>query len=297
MTTSTGSEPARSADTQLELLTRLETGGSPSPDIPEFLVLSHDRTLHRRLLQQADPVAELIGTRAEPDWNLIGIRASATAHRQDHPADPGADCSIIHLLDRSGMSTTRLVLPDREHLTLGPDRTIRDGRIPDTCRRVFGLPTSPPPEDMIEFVLDAWLTLVLRAALVSPGLRWAEIVRLNLSTSLTTVARPEPPTLLDQERLPPARLAEATIAAARALDWGRYRHACMALGGCPVTDLGVEAIDWMDTGMFARWAQHSLPTAGELLELLEPALGGQAFDRLWATVSLCRESIAQQASA
>jgi hypothetical protein len=44
----------------------------------------------------------------------------------------------------------------------------------------------------------------------------------------------------------------------------------------------------MDTGMFARWAQGSLPCSGELLDLLEPTLEPTAYDQLWATVSLAR---------
>ena len=267
----------------VELLDRLDHDTEPADTIPELLALTAAGIIHRRLLQQADPIAEVLGTVAEPDWLIVGIRAAATAQRVDQASTDRTGCTIVHLVDRRGSSLTRLTLPDGGPLLFGPDEQHRAGRIPDACRRILTLATPPPPGDMVEFVVDAWLTLVLRRALLEPGLDWPEVVRLNFSNHLA----PASIRRLDPETVPPARLAERTIAAARALDWDRYRAACLALGGCPVSELSAESIAWMDTGMFARWAQNALPTSEDLLELLEPVLGPHAFDRLWATVSLC----------
>jgi len=165
-------------------------------------------------------------------------------------------------------------------IQLGPDVAIREGRIPDTCRRIFRLDTAAAPTDMTAFVIDAWLSLVLRSALMRPGLRWPEIEQLNLVHHLTATRAPASPTT-------PADLAHLTRTAAASLDWHRYRAACIALCGCPVSDLSPDAIEWMDTGMFARWSSASLPGTDELLDLLEPVLDPTAFDRLWATISLC----------
>ena len=234
--------------------------------------------IERRTLTDPDPVVSLIGVRAEPTWRIAGVitTASAQAGAADRAPSP---CTLLHLQHRHGDSMTIIGRPDAAPITLEPDSRPRDGRIPDACRRIFGLSTSPAPTDMTAFVLDAWLTLILRAALLQPGLGWAEIEQLNFAHRL--IGRgPSAATST------PALLAERTREAAAALDWGRYRLACTALGGCPVSDLTPEAIDWMDTGMFARWSTASLPDTGELLDLLEPVVEPHAFDRLWATISL-----------
>lgn len=287
----------------------LHLGGSrdPQQDHPELLIV-HGRSTsaadaHRdrgepsaieiRPLRSEDPVAELIGIEAADTWQVIGVRAPAMAHRVVDPdtdrrsplgmamRDTQRSCSFVHLIDRRGTSITELSIPGAESIRLGPDRTVRDGRIADACRRVFALPTAPPPE-MTAFVIDAWLTLALRAALRSPGLEWADVVALSCVEHLgvhgARTLPGNPPS--------PAELARALRAISTSLDWGRYRDACIALGGCPVSELTGAEIAWMDTGMFARWAHGALPGTAELLDLLEPTLDPVAHDRLWATVSL-----------
>ena len=85
-------------------------------------------------------------------------------------------------------------------------------------------------------------------------------------------------------------MAVALLDVSITLDWHRYRSVCITLGGCPVSELTGPQIEWMDTGMFARWTHGSLPCTAELLDLLEPTLEPTAFDRLWATVSLARHN-------
>jgi hypothetical protein len=270
------------------LASRLVICDPRDPVHPELLILrgSAERTatntgidIETRQLRSHDPVAELIGLRAEPSWVGVGVRAPATSRRIDAGEDSA--CTFVHLLDPQGFSVTHLTVAEAETIELGPDATMREGRIPDACRRMFDLPTAAPPIDMSQFVLDAWLAQVLRAALLSPGLTWHEVVGLSLvhhlGTIATTAATPSP-----------AAMASALGVASRNLDWHRYRSACVALGGCPVSELTSCQIEWMDTGMFARWAQGSLPCSGDLLDLLEPTLEPTAFDRLWATVSLAR---------
>jgi hypothetical protein len=135
---------------------------------------------------------------------------------------------------------------------------------------------------MAGFIIDAWLTLVLRSALMTPGLRWEEVVGLCFPHHLAA----GDPTRSMPTSTTPAALARSLQETAATLDWGRYRHACIALGGCPVSDLTPAEIGWMDTGMFARWAQSALPVAEELIELLEPTLDPVALDRLLTTMSL-----------
>lgn len=235
--------------------------------------------IERHPLTEPDPIASLIGVRADPSWVIIGVTAGAVI-RTRPPEDETSPCGLVHLLHRSGVSMTTIERHAAQPIRLAPDTTIRDGRIPDVCRRIFGLNTALAPADMTTFVLDAWLSLVLRSALMRPGLRWPEIEQLNLVHHLAGIPAPASPST-------PASLAELTRTAAASLDWNRYRSACIALGGCPVSDLPPDAIEWMDAGMFARWSSASLPDTAELLDLLEPVLDPTAFDRLWATISLC----------
>ena len=252
-------------------------------DRPELLIVrttaSVDVHIEWRPLLGPDPVAELIGLRADPSWEVVGVRAPAVSRRVDTPTD--SPCTLLHLLEPSGISVTRLHVAGDAALEIGPDSTLREGRIPDACRRMFSLPTAEPPQDMSQFVLDAWLAQVLRAALLSPGLTWSEIVGLSFSHHLGAI---------DEVHTTPsaASMAIALLDSSISLDWHRYRSACVMLGGCPVSELTAAQIDWMDTGMFARWTHGSLPGTAEMLDLLEPTLEPAAFDRLWATISLAR---------
>ena len=263
------------------------TGPNTCEPASPVLIIVHDQRrssgtasqIERHPLTEPDPIAALIGLRAEPSWVIVGIVAGALA-RSQQPRGESSSCGLIHLLHRSGVSMTTIDRHEAESIRLGPDPTIRDGRVPDVCRRTFGLATASAPADMTAFVLDAWLSLVLRSALMRPGLRWPEIEQLNLVHHLAGAPAPLSPTT-------PAGLAHLTRAAAASLDWHRYRAACIALGGCPVSDLPPHAIKGMDTGMFARWSSDSLPSTDELLDLLEPVLDPTSFDRLWATISLC----------
>jgi hypothetical protein len=263
---------------------RLFCADHHSCDQPDLLILRRSSggtgfDVESRPLLGPDPVAELIGLRADRSWVGVGVRAPASSRRVGTHTD--APCSLVHLLEPSGISVTHLRITDDDTIELGPDAIVREGRIPDACRRMFNLPTPAPPQDMSEFVLDAWLAQVLRAALLSPGLTWPEIVRLSFVHHLGAIA--------DSGFTPsPASMARALLDSSITLDWHRYRSACVMLGGCPVSELTAPQIDWMDTGMFARWTHGSLPCTSELLDLLEPTLEPTAFDRLWATISLAR---------
>jgi hypothetical protein len=257
--------------------------GAPDALDPSSIEIRHLRGL--------DPVAEMIGIEASTSWRVIGVRAPASSRRfadadtpgsTDTRADP-VPCEFIHLLDRSGTSITELSIDGAETVRLGPDRSIREGRIADACRRVFGLPTAPPPA-MATFIVDAWLTLVLRQSLITPGLRWVDLVRLDFVAQLAAERTPSP----SSGPQTPSELARALGDVATTLDWARYRDACIALGGCPISDLSPTEISWMDTGMFARWAHSALPSTSELLDLLEATIDPGAHDRLWATVSLAQ---------
>ena len=269
------------------ILDDVSTGPNTCESAIPALVIVHDEPsgsvttprIECRPLTGSDPIASLIGVRADPSWVIVGVTADAMT-RPQRPGTETSPCGLVHLLHRRGVSMTTIERPDAEPIQLGPDAALREGRIPDTCRRIFRLDTAAAPTDMTAFVIDAWLSLVLRSALMRPGLKWPEIEQLSLVHHLAGRPLPHAPTT-------PAALADLTRAAAATLDWNRYRAACMALGGCPVSDLPPESIDWMDAGMFARWSSASLPGTSELFDLLEPVLDPTAFDRLWATIALC----------
>lgn len=242
-----------------------------------------DLRIEIRPLLGIDPVAELIGIRQPHGCRIVGVRASVTTRSADSSAERHG--SMLHLLDADGTSVTQLIGHAPDQLRLGPDTVVRQGRLSDACRRILGLPTSPPPVDMVHFVIDAWLSIVLRTALISPGLRWPRVVELSLVHQLA--AGPAP-----SESTNPAAMADALRDLAGSMDWHRYRAACVTLGGCPVSELSASDIAWMDTGMFSRWTHDSMPTTADLLDLLEPVLSPTAFDLLWATVALARHPAA-----
>lgn len=131
---------------------------------------------------------------------------------------------------------------------------------------------------MIDFVIAAWLEVITRHALATPALSWEDIVGLHPVTQMN------PPTAT------PSSMADATRTLGAALDWERFRSVIAAVGGFPFGDDAQRVAEWMDDGMFSRWAMELLPTQTEALRILDACLGPSAYDRLWATISLCSQT-------
>lgn len=242
--------------------------------IPTFFAFDDSNVVERVELDQADPIPSLFGRQVAAEISAVGVCAPATVSRAADPPGLPAEHTVVHVLHRTGVAIT--VLSDvPSSRKFGPTAEPQQGRVPDACRRILGLPTSPPTETMTAFVVAAWLEVVTRHALATPELNWDDIITLH--PACNSVACPTTP----------SALAEATRSLGCALDWERFRKVIATVGGFPFGDEAKETAAWMDAGMFSRWAIDSLPTPSDAFTVLEAVLGPATFDRLWATIRLC----------
>lgn len=238
------------------------------------VVITPDR-LHVEPMTTADPVRALLGWRAGPDAIAVAVDAPATARTTDD-TDAPLDGRVRHVHHIDATCTTTFCADGEVRTTA----TRTTGRVPDACRRALGLPTDPPPATMSEFVTDTWLHLITRVAAADPGMGWARAVELHPAIALggARASNASPPT--------PGALAQRARALGLGLDWERFRVVTIAAGGSPVIDLSAAEIEWMDAGMFARWALDELPDRRLVLDLLAALVDPATLDLLWATVAL-----------
>lgn len=245
-----------------------------SDDTAVFLTFSERDIVERIDLDPADPVTSLFGRRVGEEILAVGLHAPATVTPVRAPSRAPSDQMVIHVTHRSGTAIT--VLHDRRSTRrFGPSDEPQRGRVPDACRRMFGLPTAPPTESMTAFVAGAWLEVVARRAVDRPDLPWSDVVALHPAWS--SIATPATP----------AAVADATRTLGTALDWERFRRVIATVGGFPFGPDAAELAAWMDAGFFSRWALDCLPAPNDLLDMLGAVLGPACYDRLWATIRLC----------
>lgn len=190
-----------------------------------------------------DPIGALYGFTAPDKWLAFGVATNATAHCEGAGSNR---VRIVYLLDRSG----RAVHAARG-IDLHDDANAAIGRVPDICRRVLGLPTSPPTSDPWQFWnldwLDRILALRLAADIGAPPPSWNEVSALRRHR----------------------RSSEAP--------WAILRRECAA--GLLDVGLAPELAEWMDDGMFEREVlARSLDGPGivaDLHELLPVSLMGK----------------------
>lgn len=221
-----------------------------------------------------DPVASLYGRVAPDDVTAIGLCSPATVSSNNGAAINDVAATVIHIVQRSGQSVT-VLFSDDDIRWFGPTHQRQHGRVPDSCRRLLGLNTAPPSESMTTFVISAWLEVLTRHALDKPDIDWESIVALHPAHTLA----PTPAT--------PSTLAAATRSLGTTLNWERFRCVIATVGGFPFGDNATEIAQWMDEGMFSRWAMELLPSRTDALDILESIVGPATYDRLWATLRLC----------
>ena len=229
-------------------------------------------------LTDPDPVVQLLGFTAPPQWWAVGVVTGARARPLDDPTAPTVWGTLVHLIERGGTSVSLLGRPGHEPLALGGDTAAVEGRLGDACRRMLGLSTAPPPSDMTAHVIDLWLDVVARDGCDHPGLDWDAVVARHPAGPVPGAGSVCPT---------PALMARHTVAFGAMLDWERYRGTCVRLGRSPFGDVDGDVAAWMDTGMFARWMLGEALPWPERMELLDGLLSPGAADRLWATLALC----------
>ncbi|MFL6205608.1 MAG: hypothetical protein ACJ739_09670 [Acidimicrobiales bacterium] len=242
----------------------------------------------RPLDEGVHPFDELAGFDAPDEWTVLGLRTTGQARHLDRPGAAPQRIASTFLVDRRGREAS--VLRFDHEVIDEPGRAV--GTIPDTCRRVMGLPTDPPPRTTELLWSTMWVDRILE--------RWAQPDRrcdlasfAQLAILHPSVHAPSPPDVLTVAD--PASLARVARAHAAATTWSALRFADEPL---PLPDgpLSPQIARWMDDGFFARWVIGAYPrletTAFELkallgrplgpllvealVRLLEPADGGRA---------------------
>jgi hypothetical protein len=164
---------------------------------------------------------------APPEWFAVGVLTGGWAHA---PGVEPVRVRITTLLCRDG--TELSAVRNGDELSFMEERGF--GNVPETLRRVLGLPTDPPDVTIVEWMAKCWLMVIAKQARRgkrSPKLSWSEAATLC-------------PTLDADEMM--------------AMSWERFRQ----LAACD----GSQEAAWMDAGMFARWQVHGHPPVAELLE-------------------------------
>jgi hypothetical protein len=216
------------------------------------------------------PFDELAGFEAPADWTVLGLRTTGTARHLDRPGGEPQRIASTFLVDREGREASLLRFD--EEVIDHPGRAT--GTIPDTCRRVLGLPTDPAPPSTALLWSTIWVDRILE--------RWAQPDRRHdlvssfaqLAILHPSVHAPSPPDVLAVAD--PGSLARVARSHAAATSWEQLRLADDPL---PLPDgiLPPAVARWMDDGFFARWVLGAYPhlaaAAFELKDLLGAPLG------------------------
>lgn len=244
------------------------------PAAPARLTVRSDR-VECVVLDGDDPVRSLLGWVAPSDALAVGVDAPAFARSTttDGPTHSGR---VRHVQFRDGACTTSFV---RDGEVLSTTSRATSGRVPDLCRRALGLATDPPPSSMTAFVTDVWLHITAAHAVAEPVVDWRRAVMLHPGANTC-----DP--LFGDARITPAQLADSTSSLGHSLDWERFRIVSAALGSVPMIELAVDSIEWMDAGMFARWALDHVTPRATSLAVLSERVAADTLDRIWATVML-----------
>ena len=255
----------------------------------------------RRPLRDDDPADDLIGRVIDPRWSTVGVLANGRALRTSsagssdsaahdagrHDVRPASGfdtttaVSVAHLLHRSGRTLTALRVAGGRVTIIGPESAPTRGRIPDACRRLLGLATSPP-DPIQAFLVDLWLASCARRSIGRPGLDWPTAVSL-VPLTRTSAATIDSTADLD---IRPAACAATFHHLAATVTWPRLRSICAVTGLAPVDGVSAAHANWMDDGMFARTVHAQLPERVALLDMIAATAHPGTTDRIHATLGL-----------
>jgi hypothetical protein len=227
-------------------------------------------------LAMSDEPDGLLGWVATPDCRAVGLIASGRLRGlPGAPAgavDPRHDrLRLACLVTRHGEVAWKVDLPDGMGSGLTQDDAPSEGRMLDSLRRCFGLPTPPPPVGPGRLQAVAWLVSILEQGASSRRrLTWSDVSRLHpVALALGTDLRGSDAGLL------PGLLRMA----GSAWSWEDFRqHA--ERDGSLADVIDPRLAGWMDEGMFARWILSDLPSPDELLASVRPYLAPSAARRL-----------------
>jgi hypothetical protein len=233
------------------------------------------------------PAVALLGFTAPEEWIAFGIVTRGTTRplpatrlpATPLPPGPGAlkpntRIGLVHLVGRDNSSLSRFIPKPGETIELGEGA---EGAIHDTCLRVLGLPTAPPPCSPLVYWANCWLQAVAAtAAAADAALDWDAAARLHPAIELIAKHEPE---LVDDAVDQLVGIGRVLVAA-RPWDTMRQEWAT----GDGHAGLTAAELLWMDTGCFARWCLGTLADPDRLLEGCAEGLTADALDRLRATL-------------
>ena len=246
-----------------QLADQLTDPAADSEGLPLPMVMGIDgdsEELEVTVAPPADDVYDnLLGLVAPAHWKALLIWVEGTAFRPDDAASR-EPVRVLLGLTRAGDTLSRLHNSQGAALPHSDDQAA-EGLLLDCARRVFELPTPPPPVSTASLHCSLWFDAIIRVSLADPGghLGWATVTALH----------PAGPDVVDDD---PAALACAADRLAVATSWTSLRRTA-GHGERPDLPVSPTDADWMDDGLFARWC---------LASLAEPA---QALDELAEVVS------------
>ncbi|MEY2565997.1 MAG: hypothetical protein QOE35_526 [Actinomycetota bacterium] len=214
--------------------------------------------LHVKPLE-GHPAEVLAGVTAPPEWFGIGVITGGWQHA---PGVERVRVRIISFVCRDGTELAA-VRTEGEDLRFMEGRG--EGQVPDTLRRVLGLPTNPPDVSIAEWLAKCWLERILQRAKRggrAPKLAWRDAAALHPAIAVVG-ARPD-------------ELATVAPRTATSMRWERFRRLQAAHGDALAA--------WMDDGMFARQMVHGRPPVDLLLRRASRRLTPDARARVEATL-------------
>jgi hypothetical protein len=131
--------------------------------------------LHVKPLE-GHPAEVLAGVTAPPEWFGIGVITGGWQHA---PGVERVRVRIISFVCRDGTELAA-VRTEGEDLRFMEGRG--EGQVPDTLRRVLGLPTNPPDVSIAEWLAKCWLERILQRAKRggrAPKLAWRDAAALH----------------------------------------------------------------------------------------------------------------------
>lgn len=251
-----------------------QAAGQGQPVWAQMVPLPQDgRDMLGIALSDHDP--GLLGWTAPESCRALVMVATGRVHVEDGPSDrppglqPGvtAGARLACIVARDGSVGWSLQIPGAEVPADPPE----EGRLLDTMKRCFGLPTPPPSEGCGALRAAIWIGSIIDVSAISPDrLSWSQVSELmprvqpgRPGPALSTVDE----MLAFMEQEPPTWTWEDLRVSAVRSGWSD-----------PVVSASIAA--WMDEGMFSRWILDAMPSTDDLLASVRPALSPVAARRL-----------------
>lgn len=210
------------------------------------------------------PTDVLVGYTAPPEWRAVGIVSSAEQHAAMDVAASAMPVRMTFLVERAGRSIALLTPSgpaDDDRRGRRAVAGVAEGELVDVCRRVLGLPTSPPSRQPDAWLTLRWLDRLLVQAVAAPRRvgTWASAAALHPLVGPN--ATPSPP-----------QVAELTATVSDAFGWEQLRQLAAEGAGGPSPAIEPALAAWMDAGCFARWLLGAELPVELLIEELEALL-------------------------